>query len=113
MSPPDSSRELSPGIAPRAFNLDGSLLTTEGSFRLAHSRKSANGPRCATASLDPIARAPTARPSASSRPCSGNGPTVALTLPQQNAVALYRAGFTTTISTASTPHSEVNHRCPE
>ena len=62
------------------------VMTDNGSaYRSHHWRQACGGPGCATSAPGPTRRAPTARPSASSRPACASGPTRAPLRPRTNA----------------------------
>ena len=66
----------------------------------------------ATSAPAPAARRPTAKPNASSAPCSAAGPTARSTAPAQNAPQPLTAGSTTTTIAADTQPSADQHPSP-
>lgn len=80
------------GIRVQRVMTDNARATAQGL-----SGQPANVSACARSSPSPIRRGPTGKPSASFRPACANGPMLALTTLQTNAMPSCRDGFTATI----------------
>ena len=94
------------GVADRGGDERQRLLPTSPTPTAKRSPSSA----CATYASGPTARAPTARPSASSRRCSTNGPTRASTAAQHERTALCRSSSSATTTDDHTAPSATNRR---
>src|SRR4051794_24144004 len=94
------------GIRVRAVMSDNGSAYTSHLYARTRCASSA----CVTCGSHRAGHAPTARPSASSRHCSTNGPTTAPTAAHTNAPPPYRSTSTATTSIDRTAASATNHR---